>query len=326
MKDRKSAIPGKPFPAHPTRREVDLPGCRPPATDDAAPALVRQIMANPNYRLADEDADFLDRDVMRGARLQLDYQKAETLLRDHGIAHSIVVFGGTRVTEPERAAATLAALEAESACHPKDADLQRRLRVARRLNEKSRYYDIAREFGRIVGAAEGEHGNRLAIVTGGGPGIMEAANRGAVEAGARTVGLNITLPREQLPNPYVTPDLCFRFRYFALRKLHFLLRARALVVFPGGFGTFDELFETLTLIQTRKIQPVPVILVGRDYWARAFDADFLVEEGVIDPEDRALFWYAETAQEIWEDIQRWYARAGRPLIGTPTHTEGGAMP
>ncbi|WP_289154789.1 TIGR00730 family Rossman fold protein [uncultured Salipiger sp.] len=283
-------------------------------------------MANPNYRLADEDADFLDRDVMRGARLQLDYQKAETLLRDHGIAHSIVVFGGTRVTEPERAAATLSALEAESACHPEDADLQRRLRVARRLNDKSRYYDIAREFGRIVGAAEGEHGNRLAIVTGGGPGIMEAANRGAVEAGARTVGLNITLPREQLPNPYVTPDLCFRFRYFALRKLHFLLRARALVVFPGGFGTFDELFETLTLIQTRKIQPVPVILVGRDYWARAFDADFLVEEGVIDPEDRALFWYAETAQEIWEDIQRWYARAGRPLGGTPTHTEGGAMP
>ena len=328
MRDPKTALSGKPFPAHPTRRHVDLPGCQPKARRDdaAAPALVRRIMDNPNYRLADEDVAFLDRDVMRGARLQLDYQKAETLLRDHGIAHSIVVFGGTRITEPSCAAATLAALKAESENHPEDAELRHRLRIAQRLHDKSRYYEIARAFGRIVGAAEGEHGNRLVVVTGGGPGIMEATNRGAHEAGARNVGLNITLPHEQVPNPYVTPDLCFRFRYFALRKLHFLLRARALVVFPGGYGTFDELFETLTLIQTRKIQPVPVILVGRAYWSRAFDADFLVEEGVIDPEDRALFWYAETAEEIWDDIQRWYARVGRPLIETPTHTEGGAMP
>ncbi|MBY6005706.1 LOG family protein [Salipiger bermudensis] len=328
MRDPKTAPPSKPFPAHPTLRDIALPGCAPKARRDdaAAPDLVRRIMENPNYRLADEDVQFLDRDVMRGARLQLDYQKAETLLRDHGIAHSIVVFGGTRITEPGCAAARLATLEAEIADQPEDAALQRKLRIARRLQEKSRYYDIARAFGRIVGAAEGEHGNRLVVVTGGGPGIMEAANRGAHEAGARTVGLNITLPQEQFPNPYVTPELCFRFRYFALRKLHFLLRARALVVFPGGYGTFDELFETLTLIQTRKIQPVPVVLVGRDYWRRAFDADFLVEEGVIDPEDRALFWYAETAEEIWDDIQRWYARVGRPLIETPTHTEGGAMP
>jgi uncharacterized protein (TIGR00730 family) len=147
--------------------------------------------------------------------------------------------------------------------------------------------------------------------------MMEAANRGASEAGSRTVGLNINLPREQFPNPYITPDLCFRFRYFALRKLHFLLRARALVVFPGGYGTLDELFETLTLIQTRKIRPVPVILVGRSYWTRVFDVDFLMEEGVIDPEDRDLFWFAEEAQEIWDDILRWYARTGRDLVAPP---------
>ncbi|WP_456237845.1 LOG family protein [Mangrovicoccus ximenensis] len=167
--------------------------------------------------------------------------------------------------------------------------------------------------------ASGRPGNRLVVVTGGGPGMMEAANRGASEAGARTAGLNITLPQEQYPNPYVTPELCFSFRYFGMRKLHFLMRARALVVFPGGYGTLDELFETLTLIQTRKIRPVPVVLVGRAFWERAVDFDFLVEEGVIDPEDRDLFWFAETAQEIWEDIRRWYDLAGRPMTGAPAH-------
>ena len=154
----------------------------------------------------------------------------------------------------------------------------------------------------------------MVVVTGGGPGVMEAANRGAYDVGAKTVGLNITLPHEQYPNPYITPGLCFRFHYFALRKLHFLLRARALVAFPGGFGTFDELFETLTLVQTRKIKPVPVILVGEDYWRRAVDLDFLVAEGVIDAEDRELFWFAETAQEIWDGIRHWYQLAGEPLF------------
>ena len=154
----------------------------------------------------------------------------------------------------------------------------------------------------------------MVVVTGGGPGVMEAANRGAYDVGAKTVGLNITLPHEQYPNPYVTPGLCFQFHYFALRKLHFLLRARALVAFPGGFGTFDELFETLTLVQTRKIKPVPVILVGEDYWRRAVDLDFLVAEGVIDAEDRELLWFAETAQEIWDGIRHWYQLAGEPLF------------
>jgi uncharacterized protein (TIGR00730 family) len=154
----------------------------------------------------------------------------------------------------------------------------------------------------------------MVVVTGGGPGMMEAANRGAHDVGARTVGLNITLPEEQFPNPYVTPGLGFSFHYFAIRKLHFLLRARALVAFPGGFGTLDEVFETLMLIQTRKVEPLPVVLVGEDYWRRVFDPDFLVSEGTIDREDRDLFWYAETAKEIWQGILDWYELAGRPLL------------
>lgn len=309
----------KPHPAHDTERKVALPGItpKPEREDAAAPDRVRAIMACPNYRRADEDVDFLNRDDMRGPRLELDYQKAETLLEEHGIAHTIVVFGGTRIAEPAAAAARVASLETALADAPNDTQLTHQVAIARRLRDKSHYYEIAREFGQLVAGAEGPHGNRLVVVTGGGPGVMEAANRGADEAGARTVGLNITLPHEQYPNPYVTPELCLRFRYFALRKLHFLLRARALVVFPGGYGTLDEMFETLTLIQTRKIRPVPVILVGRTYWERVFDADFLVDEGVIDPEDRELFWFAETAQEIWDDIARWYVRAGRPLAEAP---------
>jgi uncharacterized protein (TIGR00730 family) len=160
--------------------------------------------------------------------------------------------------------------------------------------------------------AAGDSG--LVVMTGGGPGIMEAANRGAYDVEAKTVGMNITLPHEQYPNPYVTPDLCFNFRYFALRKLHLLLRAAALVAFPGGYGTFDELFEVLTLIQTRKILPMPVILVGESYWRRAVDVDFLVDEGVIAIEDRELFWFAETAEDIWNGILDWYDAAGRPLF------------
>ncbi|WP_343079946.1 TIGR00730 family Rossman fold protein [Ostreiculturibacter nitratireducens] len=307
--------PGKPSPAHPLQRRCGLPWCAPkPGHEDAAaPGLVAAIMQSPNYRQADQDVEFLERDDTRGIRLQLDYQKAETLLEEHGIAHSIVVFGSTRVGEPKAARRRVEELTSELKADPTNPELRRNLYVAERILAKSRFYEIAAEFGRIVGKAENRMGDRLAIVTGGGPGIMEAANRGAHDVGARSVGLNITLPHEQYPNPYITPELCVRFHYFGLRKLHFLLRARALVVFPGGFGTLDELFETLTLIQTRKITPVPVILVGQDYWMNVFNPDFLVEEGVIDPEDRDLFWFAETAQEIWDDIVRWYELAGRPL-------------
>jgi uncharacterized protein (TIGR00730 family) len=305
----------KPRPAHPAIRQRELPWKTPkPDRDDPrASDLISAIVDSPEYRQADEDVEFLQRDSIRGLRLQLDFQKAETLLEDHGVAHSIVVFGSTRVPEPGAARRRVDQLESKLARTPGSREVERALGIARRVLAKSRYYEVAQEFGRLVGEAEGPSGKRLVIVTGGGPGIMEAANRGAHDAGAKTVGLNITLPHEQYPNPYLTPGLCFRLHYFAIRKLHFLLRARALVVFPGGFGTLDELFETLTLVQTRKIGPVPIVLVGRDYWTRVFDATFLVEEGVIDPEDRELFWYAETAEEIWADILRWYERAGKTL-------------
>ena len=195
--------------------------------------------------------------------------------------------------------------------------LRKRLAVAERVLAKSKYYDVARAFGRLVGAAgQTPKGPHCTVVTGGGPGIMEAANRGAFDIKAETIGLNISLPHEQYPNPYITPELCINFHYFAIRKLHFLLRARALVAFPGGYGTFDELFEALTLVQTRKMKPIPIVLVGEEYWRRAVNLDFLVEEGVIDPEDRELLWFAETAEDIWDSIQRWYDMSGESLDGT----------
>lgn len=221
----------------------------------------------PAYLLADRDVEFLNHDDTRGVRLQLEYLKAELLLRKHRVERTVLVMGSTRVRENDP------------------------------------YYRIAREFGRIVGRSR-----RAAIMTGGGPGIMEAANRGAFEVGAPSIGLNIDLPREQKPNRYITPDLCLRFRYFALRKLHFLLRARAFVAFPGGYGTFDELFETLTLVQCRKIAPLPIVLVGEAYWRRAVDFDFLAAEGKIGRRDTKLFRRAETAEEIWSEIRRWLGR------------------
>jgi uncharacterized protein (TIGR00730 family) len=199
--------------------------------------------------------------------------------------------------------------------HPDDRQLQRKLALARRILDNSRYYSVAREFGRLVGeSGNGPQDCRLVVMTGGGPGMMEAASRGAFEAGAKTIGLNIDLPHEQFPNPYITPELCFRLRYFALRKMHFLHRARALVVFPGGFGTLDELFETLTLIQTRTIRPVPVVLIGRAFWERALDFDFLRDEGVVDEEDLEIFWFAETATEAWDGILDWYRNCEEPLF------------
>ena len=309
--------PRVPAPAPRQRRHTPLPGCSPkPASEDAAaPQRLQAILDSPSYRQADEDIDYLNLDTTRGVRLQIDYQKAEHLLERNNIMHTIVVFGSTRVAEPAAARRAVECLVAESASRPADEALQRRLRVARRILDNSRYYEVAREFGRLVGAAGGAPGDgQLVIMTGGGPGIMEAANRGAHDASARSVGLNIDLPREQFPNPYITPELAFRFHYFALRKLHFLLRTRALVVFPGGFGTFDELFETLTLVQTRKIAPIPIVLVGKAYWRRAFDIDFLVDEGVVDEEDRELFWFADSAEETWHGILQWHEANGTPLL------------
>jgi uncharacterized protein (TIGR00730 family) len=307
-----------PQPPHPRDRRQSLP-----SSDAETPEAVlaaQAVIRSPSFVPADNDLEFLHRGDLRGLRLNLDYLKAEKLLESHGIGQTIVVFGSTRIPEPTIARRQLRAQEIATAEHPDDPLLQRRLRSARRVVENSRYYDQARAFARLVSEAGATaRGGKLVIMTGGGPGIMEAANRGAHDVGAVSVGLNITLPHEQLPNPYITPDLCFRFHYFAIRKMHLLMRARALVVFPGGFGTLDELFEVLTLVQTRKIAPVPVILVGEDYWKRVFDADFLAEAGVIDPEDEALFCFAETAEQAWRDILRWYAATGNPLLEGHEH-------
>jgi uncharacterized protein (TIGR00730 family) len=239
--------------------------------------------------------------------------KPDLLLREHAVRHTIVVFGSTRFREPAAARHRVEQLEAELQKDPQDIDLQRRLCVALRVQENSRYYTVAREFGRLVAeSGRGPLDCDLVVMTGGGPGIMEAASRGAFEQGAKTIGLNIDLPHEQFPNPYISPELCFRFRYFALRKMHFMQRARALVAFPGGYGTLDELFEALTLIQTRTIRPLPVVLVGRAYWERLIDFSYLIEEGAIDIEDRSIFWYAETAEQAWQGIIDWYRESGDP--------------
>ncbi len=312
--NKKTTVPP---PAHAKQRKEPLPWQTPKSSseDPECPSKLQAILDSPSYVPAVEDVDFLDGDDARGVRLQLDYLKPDRLLKQHGVRHTIVVFGSTRIVEPLVAQKKVAYLRETLLAQPDDTELQRRLFVAERILAKCQYYDVARQFSQLVAnAGNGPTDSRLVIMTGGGPGMMEAANRGASDAGGKTVGLNITLPHEQYPNPYVTPELCFQFHYFSLRKMHFVLRARALVAFPGGFGTFDELFETLTLIQTRKIKPIPVVLVGETFWRKAFDVDFLVEEGVIDIEDRDLFWFAETAEDIWAGLHDWYQRNGEKLI------------
>jgi len=306
-----------PTPPHPIRRHEKLPWQtpKPPEEDVDAQRRIEALLQSESYRQANEDVDFLGCAESRGVRLQLDYSKPELLLKQHDVRHTIVVFGSTRIMEPTAASRRVERLQQELLNSPESNDLKRRFAVAKRIQANSQYYQVARDFGRMVGeSGSGPEDCGLVVMTGGGPGIMEAANRGAFDCGAKTIGLNITLPHEQYPNPYLTPGLCFRFHYFAVRKMHFLLRARALVAFPGGFGTFDELFETLTLIQTRTMAPLPVILVGKQFWEQAVNFDFLIEEGVIDLEDRELFWYAETAQDIWEGILQWHEANGNPLL------------
>ncbi len=282
--------------------------------DPLAAERLQKIMNSASYRRADLDTDFLNTDETRGLRLNLEYLKVNLLLERHGIKQTIVVFGSTCIPEASEARRRVDRARAELRKDPDNPRLIQGLRIAERVSAKSTFYAVAREFGSLVGSSgEGPKDCRVVLMTGGGPGIMEAANRGAFDVGAESVGLNISLPQEQFPNAYVTPELCFNLRYFAIRKLHVLLRARALVVFPGGFGTLDELFETLTLLQTRKIEPLPVILVGESYWRKAFDPDFLLQEGVIDLQDRDLFWYAETAQEIWDGICQWHRDSGSVL-------------
>ena len=293
----------------------------PPHPDDetaADRARVAAIVASAAYRPAARDTDLLARNELRGVRIALDYEKTELLLVQHGVAHAIVVFGSARIREPDTAARNLELARAAERDHPGDAPRAAAARTAERLVAHSVRYDDARAFGRLVGASQPRTGHdRVVIMTGGGPGIMAAANRGANDVGAQSIGLNIMLPHEQTPNPYVSPELCVSFHYFAMRKLHFVRRARALVAFPGGFGTIDEIFETLTLIQTGKMAPVPVVLIDRRFWERAIDIDFLVAEGMLSPRDRDLFHFAESAADAWRYIRDWHARAGTPNFPLP---------
>ncbi len=252
---------------------------------------------HPAYRLAFQDHDFLLREDLRPVRFQLELLKPELLLDEAGIASTFVFYGSARIPAPEEAQALIDAAETPA---------QRK--IAESLAAKARYYDVARELARKVASIppDAETGRHFVVCSGGGPSIMEAANRGAADVGAPTVGLNIVLPFEQLPNPYVTPGLSFQFHYFALRKMHFLLRARAVAVFPGGYGTFDEFFELLTLVQTGKIKPMPILLYGKDFWTRVIDFEALAEEGTINHSDLDLFHWVETAEEGWEIVRKAY--------------------
>ncbi len=228
----------------------------------------------PSHRLACEDPEFLHRDELRPTRLQLEILKPELLQREQGVVSTIVVFGSAR-TDPE--------------------------------GNGARYYEEARRFAAMVSEhCQAEGVCKFVITTGGGPGIMEAANRGAHDVGAKSIGLNIEIPHEQVPNPYITPELCLSFHYFAVRKMHFLLRAKALVIFPGGFGTLDELFDALTLIQTKKMEPMPVVLVGREYWSNVLNLDYMVEQGTISAEDVDIISRVDNAEEAWAVIREAY--------------------
>jgi uncharacterized protein (TIGR00730 family) len=284
-------------------------GIHPPIAVAAGAGKGTPQTRSPSYRLPVADTDFLLRDEVRAVRFALEYQKAELLLRDAGIRSTVVVFGSARIPSPEQADALLAAARTPT---------ERQL--ARRRRRQTIYYEAARAFGRIVsergGALDSDHGIRdNVIATGGGPGIMEAACRGAVDAGAPAIGFNISLPEEQLPNSYITPSLCFQFHYFAMRKMHLAMRANALAVFPGGFGTMDELFEILTLIQTGKAPAIPVVLFGRSYWRKVVDFGALCDAGMVSMAELDLFEIVDDAESAWESLLR---------RGLTAHTPGGA--
>jgi uncharacterized protein (TIGR00730 family) len=272
----------------------------PRASQDAASAqqaISTPQTEHPAYKLAFQDMDFLLREDLRPVRFQLELLKPELLLEEAQIASTFVMYGSARIPEPAKAHAMLE-MASDDASRA----------IAERLVAKSRYYDVARELAQIASRVpRDQRGMRQFVVcSGGGPSIMEAANRGAADVGAESIGLNIVLPHEQAPNPYVTPSLSFQFHYFALRKMHFLLRARALAAFPGGFGTFDELFELLTLIQTGKIKPIPVLLFGREFWEKVINFQALVDEGVVSQRDLGIFTYVETAEEAWDVVRLFY--------------------
>lgn len=280
-----------------------------------------KLLNSPSYIKAYEDEKFMQGDDARELRLLSEYMKAEATFRHKNILSTIIVFGSARIPSPETAGALLQAAEKELAQDPQSVKVKKAVASAKEKVAMSRYYSLAREFAEIVSAhnqfydiLDGKNRPKhldFVVCTGGGPGIMEAANRGAFDAGAVSIGLNIALPHEQAPNPYITHDLCFQYHYFAMRKLHFMMKARALVVFPGGFGTFDELFEGLTLRQTGRMQALPIIIFGKEFWQKCFNLDYLAETGMISPEDLDLFTYVDTPQEAWNAIRDFYVKGER---------------
>lgn len=279
---------------HPAREEAEVA-----ALQTESPQTV-----HPAYLLAFQDLDFLLREDLRPVRFQLELLKPELMLDEANIASTFVFYGSARIPEAHKADALI---EAAATDH-------QRL-IAQRLRAKSKYYDEARKLARITSRVKPDEEGRkqFVVCSGGGPSIMEAANRGAIDEGKESIGLNIVLPHEQMPNEYVTPELSFRFHYFALRKMHFLLRARAVAVFPGGFGTFDEAFELLTLIQTQKVKPLPILFFGREFWESVINFEALVDEGVIAPSDLDLFTFVETAEEAWECVCHHYSGLAEDL-------------
>ena len=272
----------------------------PSAQEDVGNAVSALRYKGPEsaYNLAFTDTEFLLRDELRPVRMQLELLKPELILKEQGIESTIVIFGSARIASREAAALLLAEAQKNGA----PADIKR----AEMQVQMSRFYEEARRFAAIVTSRTRDMSTPVHVVTGGGPGIMEAGNLGAFEVGGRSIGLNIVLPHEQAPNPYITPELCFQFHYFALRKMHFLMRSIALVCYPGGFGTLDELFETMTLIQTGKCRKRPILLFGREFWTRLINFDLLIETGMISAQDVHLFCFVETAEEAWEVLSAEY--------------------
>jgi uncharacterized protein (TIGR00730 family) len=268
----------------------------------ATPAPSRYDGPESAYRLAFTDTDFLLREELRPVRLQLELLKPELIQQEHRIESTIVIFGSARIVPPELAQQRVAEAGNDAVA----------LRSAQAQLAMSRYYDEARRFAALVTQRSQSMATPIYVVTGGGPGIMEAGNRGAHETGGKSIGLNIVLPHEQAPNPYITPELCFQFHYFGLRKMHFLMRSVALVCFPGGFGTLDELFEIMTLIQTGKCRQRPILLFGRDFWSRLINFELLVDTGMISPSDVDLFHFVETADEAWNHLEAQYG-FGKPM-------------
>ncbi len=271
-------------------------------------AELRKLVESPSYRLAETDVDFLTRPELRPVRMQLELLKPEMAFAENQIASTIVVFGGTQIVPRALAEARVRRAAATVEERPEDKQAARALVRAERVLAKAHYYEQAREFARLVSSTCQIQGHcDYVVITGGGPGIMEAANRGAHDVGAKSIGLNITLPDEQAPNRYITPELCFQFHYFAMRKMHFLLRAKALVIFPGGFGTLDELFDALTLRQVGRMQEIPIILFGKAYWQQVVNFQFLADEGVVRDEHLDLIEYAETPADAWKIITDFHA-------------------